>query len=111
MACIFFCQTGVHMSAISCMVVAILESYISFQFVDKSMCSRLFFLEANALIAVAFLLVLTLLGIVESYIEFDGHVLSPFSRFISQFVPWMLNVTLLMYEVVCILINHKLILT
>lgn len=51
----------VHMFALLCLIVSLLETYLTFQLLRSPTCTRKIFLEANAFMAAVFLIFLSLL--------------------------------------------------
>ena len=110
MACILVSRTFVHMFAINCLILSIVECFLAFMYVESPLCTRLWFLELDALIASIWLLVLSLLVIVDSvHDEWSGDILSRYGRFFAQFIPWIVAVVTLVYQVIRVLVHHKLI--
>lgn len=110
MACIFASKTFVHMFSINCLVLSVVECFIAFMYLEAPLCKRLWFLELDALIALIWLVILTLLRVVDSlYEEFTGDIMSRQARFLAQFIPWFVAIVTLAYQVVRVLVHHKLI--
>ena len=110
MACIALSRMVVHMFAINCLILSTIECFIAFMFLDAPLCKRLWFLEADALVASIFLLILTLLVTVDSlYDEWTGDILSQYGRFFTRFIPWMVATVTLVYQIIRVLVHHKLV--
>ena len=109
MALILFTRTIIHMLAINCLCLSILETFLAFQYLEAPLCTRLFFVEFDAAVAAFFLLVLSLLSIIESIGDPErvGMVLAGATRFIVQFVPWLFGVLLLIYQSFRIITHHR----
>jgi hypothetical protein len=109
MACILVGRTFVHMFSINCLVLSILETYIAFVHVKNPLCSRILYLETNALFAGLFLIFVSVLEIVNELFEWTGEQLPHREAFLSQFVPWTISIVTLSYQCVRILTHHRVI--
>ena len=101
MASVNVCKTFVHMFAIACLIISLTEVYIAFEYLSDPLCSRLIYLEVDAAIAAVFLLVLTFLDTFNGYVQVTT-TLSDMGFFLTQFIPWLITMGILLYQLVAI---------
>ena len=101
---IITCKTFSHMFALALLVLSLLESFLAFQYLVDPLCERLIFLELDAMIASAFIIVLTFCDCLNNYLHVDSQ-LSKESSFICSIVPWIITILVLIYQTYRILTN------
>lgn len=105
---VLFVKVGVHMMALNCLCLSILEAFLAFQYLERPLCSRLYFVEADAFLSAMLLILLTLLTMIETLYEpnVTGPRLEGQYRFILQFIPWISSIGVLIYQTYRILTHH-----
>lgn len=94
----------VHMFALLCLVVSLLETYLAFQLLRDTNCNRIIFLELNALTAAFFLLLLSLIDCFSSIFPMTNRI-NDFTFMMCKLIPFCVSLILLVYQLTRILFN------
>lgn len=108
LAMIIVVQKIVHMFALLCLVVSLLETYLAFQLLRSPTCTRKIFLEVNAFTAAVFLVILSFLDCLSSAFDVDTP-LSSTAIVLCKIIPFFMTFILLLVQLGTILFNSGII--
>ena len=94
----------VHMFALLCLVVSLLETYLAFQLLRDTNCNRIIFLELNALTAAFFLLLLSLVDCFSTIFPMTNRI-DDVTFMMCKLIPFCVSLILLVYQLTRILFN------
>lgn len=101
---IFVVEKFVHMFALLCLIVSLLETYLAFQLLRSPTCTRKIFLETNAFVAAVFLIVLSLLDCLSNAFTVDAP-LSDTGIVLCKTIPFVLSFGILIAQLTTIMFN------
>ena len=108
LALIIICKKFIHMFSIACLIVSLTEAYISFEYVENPLCNRPTYLEFNAFMSAAFLIVLSFIESI-SYIVSITTPLSDVGMMLCNLIPWCIVVIVIIYQTISLFLKFKVI--
>jgi len=98
-------RTVTHAYSIGTLIISMLEAYVAYAHLGKTLCTRLMFLEINSVIAALALILLSYVDVIHPILQAD-EPLSSTGMFLSGFIPFTIFIITLVYQIVRIFFHY-----
>lgn len=101
-AMVYISESFIHVFSLSTLILALLEGYIAYAYIDNSLCTRTPFLEFDAFISAFFLFVLTFIDTLNLGMP-SSDPMSDLTKMLCKLIPWVIATSVFVFQFTYIL--------